>query len=126
MLTKAAFVWSKNCKNSNIVKYYNSNKLFSILIYLNVIYFSDGFSAVITEVFSVTRAFINHSNMLLKRHFYRIIIVTVVLLNIFVETDLLFEGKADGKYICYKICLFKKCCCSYDLHIHKRNTSLLY
>ncbi len=41
MLPKAAFIWSKNNKNSNIVKYsWNLEWLFSIVIY--VIYSCDG------------------------------------------------------------------------------------
>ncbi len=65
MLTKAAFIDQKYCKNSNIVKTYFNYNAFCYNIFSNVIYSFDDqaeFSAAIT---SVIRSFINNFNMLI-------------------------------------------------------------
>ncbi len=68
ILANAAFIWSKNCINSNAVKYQYDliMQLFYILIYLKYISCESKaeFSAAIISEFSITWFFGNHYNML--------------------------------------------------------------
>ncbi len=77
------------------------------------------FSAPITPVFSVTRSFRNHSNMLIwsLKNFVTIIVKTLVLLNIFVETVMLFSG------FFYQYKVQKKII--YSQQKHKYNTEVM-
>ncbi len=65
MAPKAAFIWSKTVK----LWYYNSKQLFSMLMsFISVI--KAEFSASLLVMCSVTWSFRNHSDLLLKKHFW--------------------------------------------------------
>ncbi len=73
------------------------------------------FSADITPVFSATRSFRNHSDLLFSRnisYYYESVLKTVVLLNIYTETVIIFFlGFFDGQKV-QRTTFFKEIFCN--------------